>query len=543
MKIIYHPRPDASRKRFRSLDGEWLCEVSKSNAEHTRYINGDLIDRATVPNIIYLHSDNETPDDKLGVWYKREFWLEENDLCGQILLNFLGVSESANIYINDIPIATHTLAQTPFSTDITSVVHAGSNKLVVNAFRNRDGTLNPNYRFLGIWRSVWLEFTNGAYLTQLRTNVRNDGASFLMSGATVGTSGSLIIDVSSDGRRISTQKYTGISGKFTLSLPLKEPVMMWSPQMPRIYDLKYKLIDKDGRVLDEIDSYFAFRPLQFDKGAIYVGGRKTPIRAISINEKIFDDNTGHLETRAKKMFALTISMGFNAIVVPISSLSPIARYCADKLGIMIFENGMWHGLNLNMPGVLKDIANQISGIAAFEACSPSVIARDTLGEFHGSEVYTKYLYDIVKFAAPNTAVISGGGLIQTCDIAEYRADCYDPNGVLNLLLGDYHTKIGRDKKHASNKIVQQLPKNIENIPKLLTHFNCGIPPHRNIKGEYDFIKRYAGVLRAVSSAGAAGFIFDTLIDDANFEIGLFDAELTPKLSLSCAEAIKRLNKS
>ena len=64
-------------------------------------------------------------------WYRKSFRLSEDDLKKCTFIEFDGVFQEAEIYINGQKVGSHVGGYTGFSVDVTKAVKAGNNEMAV----------------------------------------------------------------------------------------------------------------------------------------------------------------------------------------------------------------------------------------------------------------------------------------------------------------------------------------------------------------------------------------------------------------------------
>ena len=116
----------------------------------------------------------------------------------------------------------------------------------------------------GIWQTVWLEPVASAHVTSVKA-IPNIDTNTL--NVTVGTScncpsGIVTVKLLDKGQVVASAK--GVQGK-ELRLNVQNPTL-WSPSNPYLYDMTVSLA-KDGKVLDEVKSYTAFRKISSKRDA------------------------------------------------------------------------------------------------------------------------------------------------------------------------------------------------------------------------------------------------------------------------------------
>src|SRR5690242_6210558 len=108
-------------------------------------------------------------------WYRKSFDLPALPKTRHLFLEFEGVFQIADVFVNGVRVGGHRGGYTGFSIDITDAVHPGRNLVAVWVNNNWDPTLAPRageHVFNGgIYRDVWLVATNGVHVTWTGTRI------------------------------------------------------------------------------------------------------------------------------------------------------------------------------------------------------------------------------------------------------------------------------------------------------------------------------------------------------------------------------------
>jgi beta-galactosidase/beta-glucuronidase len=185
-------------------------------------------------------------------------------------LHFGAVDYQCEVLINGKPAGSHTGGYLPFTFDVTGLLVAGTNELVVLVWDPSDAglqqrgkqTLNPRTIWYtpvsGIWQTVWLEVVPQVSIESLKLTPNLDDSCLDIELKIRGEipSGKLGINALAYSGKEQVASIDAPAGaSLRLVIPHPKP---WSPGSPHLYDLKVQL-QLDGQVFDEVDSYFAMR--------------------------------------------------------------------------------------------------------------------------------------------------------------------------------------------------------------------------------------------------------------------------------------------
>ncbi|MDR0751939.1 MAG: hypothetical protein LBF12_05080 [Christensenellaceae bacterium] len=542
MEKVKHPRPDMLRKNFTSLDGEWKFCIGSNRELPTYYINAEFAETVCVPDHTSFNNDNAYND----VWYKRFFTITAEQLKGKAFINFLGVGESTNIYINGTPCMARTGEKSNFCFEISQILNEGENQIVVNVFRTKErNTSLDSSKVFGIWRSVWIEFTSNAFLSELKTIAAQDGSAIILRGLAASIKDGYAINVITfkDDQPVASYRYEA-RDKFTLSIPMKDQITPWAPNNPKIYNVEVALLNERGEILDLVYTYFAYRTLKIINGILFISGQKTQIRGIRVNnEHFFVSDYEEKCKKIRKLLATSLSLGFNTIFLPYYYIDPVFRYYADKIGMIIIEEINQDPTIFGDKQLIQENARDIASLISDESRSPSIIMRSLFTGFYTPGFLADYMYNVAKSADPYTIITSGGGLVYAADIIEYSGPCANSAGYVKRLMGDafsFKNEKCEKKFRAQNPTLAQVSK-ISKLAKILNYFNCGDVPYHDVMAEYDFIKIYSHAVKSINSLGVLGWIYDGLYDTPASRTGFFIEDGSAKLSRLASDTLKQLN--
>ena len=270
------PRPQLERTDWVNLNGEWEYAIKpKGQAEPASFDGNILVPFAVESSLSGVQKEVGENNE---LWYKRTFSVPANWKSKDIVLNFGAVDWKADVFVNDILIGSHQGGFTPFSFNITPYLTGKSNqKLVVRVWDPSDKGYQPRGKqtsnpegiwytpVTGIWQTVWLEPVATNHITSVKSIPDIDNGTM---NVTVGTSApccnTSVVEVKllDKGQVVASAK--GLQGK-ELRLAVQNPTL-WDTSNPYLYDMKVSLI-KDGKVLDDVKSYTAFRKISSKRDA------------------------------------------------------------------------------------------------------------------------------------------------------------------------------------------------------------------------------------------------------------------------------------
>jgi Glycosyl hydrolases family 2, sugar binding domain/Glycosyl hydrolases family 2/Glycosyl hydrolases family 2, TIM barrel domain len=359
-----YPRPQLSRARWQNLNGLWgymgrpAQAATSTPPPATEYREQVLVPYPTESAL----SGIQRHDDQM--WYRKDFQVP-SDWSGQhVLLHFGAVDQVATVWVNNRKVAYHEGGYTEFSADITSALRpSGVQELTVrvedrneaNAFPVGKQRTAPAGLFYtgasGIWQTVWIEPVSVTHLDKL--DVNPDLTSFNVTPKVSGAARvhAEVVVAAPTGEEVA--RMTGAPGQ-TMRIQVPSP-HLWTPDDPYLYDLKVRLLNAAGQVVDQVSSYAGLRTISVVNDAqgrprIALNGRITFLHG-PLDQGYWPDGIYTAPTDDALKFDLeqTKALGFN-FVRKHAKVEP-ARwyYWADKLGLMVWQDMPSLDVSLEIP--------------------------------------------------------------------------------------------------------------------------------------------------------------------------------------------------
>ena len=358
-----YPRPMMVRKEWQSLNGIWQFAFDDNNTGSSAGWNSgrDFQDRILVPFTFEaaLSGIGKGKEIHERVWYRRMFTIPKNWDGRNIRLNFGAVDWEATIYVNGKQMGTHTGGYAPFSFDITDALKPGNTQEIVVAVYDPADPKKAGYqpkgkqlgsesiwytRTTGIWQTVWIEPVAPVHITTVTLDAQPDSS---LAGGTLkaniklnnsqeaGTE--LSIAVSRNGKIVSNGMMQLTAGRsvYICNVPVVE---LWSPANPALYDVKVTL-GQNGRILDEVKMYTAFRSVGMANGRLTLNGKPIFYRGV-LDQGYWPDGilTPPSDAAIKADVELVKKLGFNMARKHVKIDDPRWYYWCDKLGLLVWQD-------------------------------------------------------------------------------------------------------------------------------------------------------------------------------------------------------------
>ncbi|MCL3851336.1 beta-galactosidase [Parabacteroides sp. GYB001] len=348
-----YPRPQLERTDWVNLNGEWEYAIKPRGGAEPAAFDGNILVPFAVESS--LSGVQKEVGENNELWYKRTFTVPANWKNKDVVLNFGAVDWKTDVFVNDILIGSHQGGFTPFSFNITPYLTGKNNqKLVVRVWDPSDKGYQPRGKqtsnpegiwytpVTGIWQTVWLEPVATNHITSVKSIPNIDNGTV---NVTVGTSApccnTSIVEVKlmDKGQVVASAK--GLQGK-ELRLAVQNPTL-WDTSNPYLYDMKVSLI-KDGKVLDDVKSYTAFRKISSKRDANGVMrmqlNNKNLFQYGPLDQGWWPDGLYTAPTDEALLYDIvkTKDWGFNMIRKHVKVEPARWYYHCDKEGILVWQD-------------------------------------------------------------------------------------------------------------------------------------------------------------------------------------------------------------
>ena len=322
-----YPRPQMRRDSYVNLNGAWELSVQAETYE----ILVPFCPESLLSGV-QQHFSEGTP-----LKYKRSFALPKDFNQGRVLLHIGAADQKAEIYVNQILLATHIGGYDSFTVDITSALQDENELVIICTDDLRDQSqpygkqVVPKKRggmwytpVSGIWQSVWLESVPETYIQSIRIDNRGYSVDISVFPSLVGKV--IVPDLG---------EFPLIDGKVTIT---PENPHLWSPEDPYLYEFS---IETAG---DKIESYFAIRSLEIKGNCLCLNGNPYFFHGL-LDQGYWPD--GLLTPASPECFAEDIlamkKLGFNMLRKHIKVEPEEFYYQCDRLGMVVFQDMVNNG--------------------------------------------------------------------------------------------------------------------------------------------------------------------------------------------------------
>lgn len=334
--------------------------------------NFDLAPTLNVP------ADWNSQADKLSLyegtlWYRKQFQAQPQQ-GKKYLLYFGAVNYEAHVYLNGKKLGTHKGGFTPFHFEVTDLLEAGENVVVVKADNSRKQdeipTINTDWwNYGGITRDVLLAELPSTYIADYKVQLNKSNKQLIegyvqLSDSTSGRE----IRISIAGTNINATLRTGPSGRASFSWPAKK-LQLWSPENPHLYEVT--LSHGDEQLRDRI----GFRTIETRGQDLLLNGKPVFLRGISIH----DENPlipGRLRSEGdmRMMLQWAKEMSCNYVRLAHYPHNEDMVRLADEMGLLVWaEVPVYWTISWKNPDTYQNASKQLGDLITRDKNRASVI--------------------------------------------------------------------------------------------------------------------------------------------------------------------------
>lgn len=529
-----YPRPNLRREAWVNLNGEWEFGAGEK----------PVFDRRIVVPFCpesQLSGLGEMPGDV--VWYRRRF---EAPTAERLALHFGAVDYRATVWVNGVEATRHEGGHTPFSADISGLVHKGDNVVVVRAEDPlTDKTIPRGKQFwgdspegifytatTGIWQTVWLEPLPVRHIESLRMSpdLAAGAVEFELRGQ-----GSAELSVTFEGEIVGA--WSGEPGRGRIAL---EHVSPWRPGKPELYEVEATLLDPDGKMVDRVETYFGLRTVECKDGRFWLNGEPFVQRLI-LDQGYFPGGlmtAGAAETLRHDIKAAA-ALGFNGARKHQKVEDPLWLYYADVYGFLVWSE--MPSFQAHSVDAERRLATEWAEVMRRDRGHPSVVAWVPANESFGLQHvdpalrsrFLVRLYELTHELDPTRPVVSNDGwehaITDLCTLHNYSGpeDFARRYRMLEATLdgtGSGHRPFDPGFDYRGQ-------------PILVTEFGgvqmsgSGGWGYRNVEGGEQFLNYYRGLIAGLMDQGPIqGFCYTQLTDVEQEKNGLLTFDREPKVA-------------
>lgn len=429
----YRHQPfDASAK---PTGGYFLDRKAADKTELIEY-NFDTSPTLEVPG------DWNSQDEKLfyyegTVWYRRRFEYRPTAPDRRLFLYFGAANYRADVYLNGKKLGVHIGGFTPFEFEVTGLVKADGNSLVVRVDNQRHAeavpTINTDWwNYGGLTRDVRLIETAPTFIRDYRVQLKKGSQDVIEASVQLdGKARRQHVVITIPEAQLKAEAETGEDGSARLSIPARG-LGLWSPEHPRLYSVSMEV--PTDRVSDRI----GFRTIEVRGADILLNGHPIFLRGVCLHEENpLRGARAHSEADARLVLGWAKELNCNFLRLAHYPHNEHMARVADELGLMLWEEvPVYWTIQWENPDTLRNAENQLTDLIVRDRSRASVIVWSVANETPVSEPRTRFLKALVDTARAldDTRLVSAAMEIHADPADNLHRIVDDPFGAFTDLL-------------------------------------------------------------------------------------------------------------
>jgi beta-glucuronidase len=414
-----------------SLNGDWHYLVDQSPGRALYTGNGAINDKSYAmnirPNIVGPHNEEydfaaaptlRVPGDwntqvpqlfnyEGVIWYERDFDAQPRPGT-RTFLHIGAANYRSHVWVNQKRVCDHEGGYTPFDCEVTAVLHAGSNFVViaVDATRLVDGIPSVGIDWMnygGLTRDVSLVTVPKAFIDDYDVHLAHGAAwqpgSTELTGyvhvldAPAGTA--VTLDIPEAG--VKTTVNTDAEGRAPFTVKASK-LTLWSPESPKLY--KVTLASGSGDQQDKLTDDIGFRDIRVDGTRILLNGKAVFLKGANMHAEA-PVRGGRVNTDQDVATIFGYLKDLNANFVRLAHYPHDERMerTADRDGIMVWsEIPLWQHISYDKPEVYAKATFMLNEMIRRDRNKASVILWSVSNETPNNATRTQFLTNLANEA-------------------------------------------------------------------------------------------------------------------------------------------------
>lgn len=346
--------------------------------------------------------DWNTQDEQLywyegSVWYRQKFnWKPEQGR--KALLYFAGANYLSRVWVNGKQVGVHEGGFTPFCFDVSDVVKAGENTIVVMVNNNRKKENIPTqifdwWNYGGITRDVMMVSVPETYIEDyslqlVKGNTKLINVKLKLNEKKAGK----MVTLSIPELKIKKKLVTDAQGE--ANVVLKAKPSLWCPENPKLY--KVSISTAEETISDEI----GFRTIETRGKQILLNGKPIFLKGISSHEETaYTSRRCNSAEDADTLLAWAKDLGCNFMRLAHYPHNEHAIREAERKGVLLWEEiPCYWTIDWKNEKTFANAKRQLQDMIGRDKNRANVIVWSVANETPHSAERDKFLSELAKFA-------------------------------------------------------------------------------------------------------------------------------------------------
>jgi beta-glucuronidase len=365
--------------------------------------------------VMNIHGDWNSQNDMLfyyegTIWFKKSFNYKKSSETNRVFIHFGAVNYQADVYLNGKKLGRHIGGFTPFNYEVTDIIKAEDNFIVVKVDNKRKKeavpTLNTDWwNYGGITRDVTIVETPATYINDYWIQIKRDNPNLFsgyihMDGE---DSANHTVTLFIPELKINKSYTTDDSGKVVIEISA-DNIKYWWPQSPKLYNIIIKSLN------DMVEDKIGFRTIAVKGTDILLNGKPIFLRGISIHEENpMRGARAYSREDAVTLVGWAKELGCNFVrLAHYPHNENMVRY-AEETGIMVWEEiPVYWTISWESSATYKNAEDQLKSMIERDKNRAAVIIWSMANETPIHDARLKFLKGLTSAARKmdNTRLIS-----------------------------------------------------------------------------------------------------------------------------------------
>jgi beta-glucuronidase len=305
---------------------------------------GDLIEYDFDKSpLIKVPGDWNTQDPKYyyyegSIWYRKKFDSPQLNSGERVFLYFGAVNYEAIVYLNSRRIGSHIGGFTPFYFEITDLLKAENNSLVIKADNQRHREAVPTlltdwWNYGGITRDVELVVVPKTFIRDYQIELKSVESNTIEGKVYLnGPAYNDKVNINIPELNLSSEINPDENGIASFSIHPKR-IELWSPENPKLY--RIELSTDQDKLIDSV----GFRTVSVIGNKIVLNNYPVFLRGISIHEEYATEGGGRVNAawKAEQLLNWALELGCNFVRLAHYPHSEDMIRIAEKKGVLVWS--------------------------------------------------------------------------------------------------------------------------------------------------------------------------------------------------------------
>jgi len=384
--------PGRASRRYADLDVE---AAMKADPTALYEYDMDQSPTAALPSSWLTHAPEMRHYQGL-VWYERKFDAQPKTGMRQFL-RFGAVNYAATVWVNGKKVGAHEGGFTPFAIEVTGVLRAGENRIVVAVdSQASDTTIPPSVtdweNYGGITRSVKLIEVPATFVDTAWVRLTADGRVAVDAKLDGTNAANRPVSLHIPELRLTLNGKTGADGRWSGTIAPPRGLVRWSPDTPRLYDVT---VAAGG---DTLADRVGFRTIAVKGAQILLNGKPIYLRGMSVHEEEIGANpTRNITPETAHQLLSVLKDGLHGNFVRLAHYphSDVMTREADRMGLLVWsEIPIYWRVAFDNPGVLARARAMLAEEIERDRNRASIIIWSVANETPTNDARNKFLFTL-----------------------------------------------------------------------------------------------------------------------------------------------------